>query len=221
MGASQEVKFKVSCFLGLALLEPEPWALGVQTWYKGCVPVWKWLKSALETLLKQGRGSRGSVPSEPSSAGGRGGVIPCPCPWPPDLSQTPPPASGSGSVGWGAAPSPVGPPGATCIYGPSIVCRAGMACPHPQPTPAFSPGPGVGKGGGSPDSDVLTPTPHPTSNSEGCGLRLGPPPCKRSWWDGSREPEEAGPGSLGGESRGRSEERRVGKECRSRWSPYH
>src|SRR5260370_31500760 len=23
------------------------------------------------------------------------------------------------------------------------------------------------------------------------------------------------------ESRGRSEERRVGKECRSRWSPYH
>src|SRR6476646_10457809 len=24
-----------------------------------------------------------------------------------------------------------------------------------------------------------------------------------------------------GEHRGRSEERRVGKECRSRWSPYH
>jgi len=24
-----------------------------------------------------------------------------------------------------------------------------------------------------------------------------------------------------GETRGRSEERRVGKECRSRWSPYH
>ena len=23
------------------------------------------------------------------------------------------------------------------------------------------------------------------------------------------------------ESKGRSEERRVGKECRSRWSPYH
>ena len=23
------------------------------------------------------------------------------------------------------------------------------------------------------------------------------------------------------DSRGRSEERRVGKECRSRWSPYH
>ena len=27
-------------------------------------------------------------------------------------------------------------------------------------------------------------------------------------------------GALGGCS-GRSEERRVGKECRSRWSPYH
>lgn len=89
------------------------------------------------------------------------------------------------------------------IYGASIVCRAGMACPHPQPTPAFSTGPGVGKGGDSPDSDVLTPTPHPTSNSEDGRLRLGPPHCKRSWWDGPREPEEeAGPGSLGGESKG-------------------
>src|SRR3712207_6987174 len=27
--------------------------------------------------------------------------------------------------------------------------------------------------------------------------------------------------SPGGTSRARSEERRVGKECRSRWSPYH
>ena len=29
------------------------------------------------------------------------------------------------------------------------------------------------------------------------------------------------PRSLAGELRWRSEERRVGKECRSRWSPYH
>src|SRR2546425_6952854 len=28
-------------------------------------------------------------------------------------------------------------------------------------------------------------------------------------------------GALDGMERGRSEERRVGKECRSRWSPYH
>ena len=27
--------------------------------------------------------------------------------------------------------------------------------------------------------------------------------------------------ALNVESKGRSEERRVGKECRSRWSPYH
>ena len=27
--------------------------------------------------------------------------------------------------------------------------------------------------------------------------------------------------SLLDEAQGRSEERRVGKECRSRWSPYH
>ena len=28
-------------------------------------------------------------------------------------------------------------------------------------------------------------------------------------------------GMLGANGAGRSEERRVGKECRSRWSPYH
>ena len=31
---------------------------------------------------------------------------------------------------------------------------------------------------------------------------------------------EGGAGAAGGEG-GRSEERRAGKECRSRWSPYH
>src|SRR5215204_6771577 len=31
----------------------------------------------------------------------------------------------------------------------------------------------------------------------------------------------AGPQPREGQARGRSEERRVGKECRSRWSPYH
>src|ERR1039458_5549105 len=35
---------------------------------------------------------------------------------------------------------------------------------------------------------------------------------------GSLRPEE---GRARQESHGRSEERRVGKECRSRWSPYH
>ena len=30
-----------------------------------------------------------------------------------------------------------------------------------------------------------------------------------------------GPGSIPGQRTKRSEERRVGKECRSRWSPYH
>jgi len=34
--------------------------------------------------------------------------------------------------------------------------------------------------------------------------------------------QDSTPGVLEGEVRfGRSEERRVGKECRSRWSPYH
>ena len=44
--------------------------------------------------------------------------------------------------------------------------------------------------------------------------------------DGEEEKasEKVGDGSLDGERRSagaRSEERRVGKECRSRWSPYH
>src|SRR2546426_11349929 len=37
---------------------------------------------------------------------------------------------------------------------------------------------------------------------------------------GERPPEQTGE-LLGGERFERSEERRVGKECRSRWSPYH
>src|SRR2546425_11843931 len=41
------------------------------------------------------------------------------------------------------------------------------------------------------------------------------------WLDG--EESVLGRGQRGDllEGRGRSEERRVGKECRSRWSPYH
>ena len=37
--------------------------------------------------------------------------------------------------------------------------------------------------------------------------------------EGEREGNEKW--ERGGEERERSEERRVGKECRSRWSPYH
>ena len=37
---------------------------------------------------------------------------------------------------------------------------------------------------------------------------LKQPPAERAWYELRREAE-------------RSEERRVGKECRSRWSPYH
>src|SRR5574344_3164735 len=39
---------------------------------------------------------------------------------------------------------------------------------------------------------------------------------------GSTSPAEAHPGTIRGDfCSHRSEERRVGKECRSRWSPYH
>src|SRR3712207_9367033 len=37
----------------------------------------------------------------------------------------------------------------------------------------------------------------------------------------SVEPDELVPGCVHGRQVERSEERRVGKECRSRWSPYH
>ena len=43
-----------------------------------------------------------------------------------------------------------------------------------------------------------------------------------SFIDAIRAPENKYPGSsIIFEESGRSEERRVGKECRSRWSPYH
>lgn len=37
----------IYCFLGLPILEQDPWILGVQTCYKVCVSAWKWLKSDL------------------------------------------------------------------------------------------------------------------------------------------------------------------------------
>ena len=41
----------------------------------------------------------------------------------------------------------------------------------------------------------------------------------REWGDGSESPDWFNPSNLNTDQR--SEERRVGKECRSRWSPYH
>ena len=40
-------------------------------------------------------------------------------------------------------------------------------------------------------------------------------------FDGGRMTSDAGALLLGATDAKRSEERRVGKECRSRWSPYH
>lgn len=37
-------KVKVPGFLGLTVLQPDPWAMGVQTCSEGCVSVWKQLK---------------------------------------------------------------------------------------------------------------------------------------------------------------------------------
>ena len=39
--------------------------------------------------------------------------------------------------------------------------------------------------------------------------------------EGAGGPETAAEAAGGGQEAPRSEERRVGKECRSRWSPYH
>src|SRR2546430_15261826 len=40
-------------------------------------------------------------------------------------------------------------------------------------------------------------------------------------WNGWHDGAEGIPWGVLGEDKPRSEERRVGKECRSRWSPYH
>src|SRR3712207_7399672 len=71
-------------------------------------------------------------------------------------------------------------------------------------------------------SDLLS-SPGPPNTSAGeihCSHTPHSPLCRGS---SSRDPcslENSRP-SLPGGHRGRSEERRVGKECRSRWSPYH
>src|SRR2546430_7608913 len=48
-------------------------------------------------------------------------------------------------------------------------------------------------------------------------LQGRPGPVRREQEDGDRRTVRGDQGA----GRGRSEERRVGKECRSRWSPYH
>src|SRR5688572_30906830 len=55
-------------------------------------------------------------------------------------------------------------------------------------------------------------------------LRNGPPrftPTKRSIVDLESAKELARPAEMLAHTSARSEERRVGKECRSRWWPYH
>src|SRR5206468_10070797 len=48
-----------------------------------------------------------------------------------------------------------------------------------------------------------------------------PPPTGKNWPPTSRRPRRSWRRSAGRKRGWRSEERRVGKECRSRWSPYH
>ena len=45
----------------------------------------------------------------------------------------------------------------------------------------------------------------------------------KSWWPilEAYHPVDTAAGTPGAPATTRSEERRVGKECRSRWSPYH
>src|SRR5215475_3620117 len=55
-------------------------------------------------------------------------------------------------------------------------------------------------------------------SSDVCSSDLSPSPTP---WGGSSRRTRRGRTSSGGRVASGSEERRVGKECRSRWSPYH
>src|SRR2546430_9027323 len=73
-------------------------------------------------------------------------------------------------------------------------------------------------------SSDLSPTASPTAprgGAAGSAPHLARP--GRRPPDAKMRTRDAGPpgGGLADSSRRRSEERRVGKECRSRWSPYH
>src|SRR3712207_8365024 len=64
-----------------------------------------------------------------------------------------------------------------------------------------------------------------TGNSGGCHNLLGPKEqadiSQAITWLGTREWSNGRVGMYGLSYDARSEERRVGKGCRSRWSPYH
>src|SRR2546429_8189063 len=77
---------------------------------------------------------------------------------------------------------------------------------------------------GSEETRDRAPAGHLSSErAQGASLQLRPgagaPACGESRTLSGTDPGVVGP--LQGESCARSEERRVGKECRSRWSPYH
>ena len=62
--------------------------------------------------------------------------------------------------------------------------------------------------------------------SDGLDLAIIQPLMRGAGWDASTTPpppaaSTSPPPPAASPSRPRSEERRVGKECRSRWSPYH
>src|SRR5215813_14306512 len=57
-------------------------------------------------------------------------------------------------------------------------------------------------------------------SSDVCSSDLSGPASGGAWWS-VRVPGGGSPRARSPPRPGRSEERRVGKECRSRWSPYH
>src|SRR5260221_7638421 len=65
-----------------------------------------------------------------------------------------------------------------------------------------------------------------TTEERATSMRGGPDVQRASWKPGGQEHPKPVPVPVyiveaAGGARARSEERRVGKECRSRWSPYH
>src|SRR5260221_14510945 len=62
---------------------------------------------------------------------------------------------------------------------------------------------------------------HPRLVMANCALSECHPKHRRVWTSSVMEPCSLVEPSMLCNRTGRSEERRVGKECRSRWSPYH
>src|ERR1039458_10311404 len=102
-----------------------------------------------------------------------------------------------------------------CLVFPLALAACGGGAAYSQPTTTPPPAGSTGQVAGSAPTTAPAPVTSP------------PAAAVVTWQSTPDDPPGTGPDDVGNDFKAiagildRSEERRVGKECRSRWSPYH